>query len=108
MIECAAAVLIVLFISLLVAVLWAKWYLARAPRTYIRGHLAYWINEKNGWCYADNGKRINDYRSCAQCGEPPTIEGYDACLGFIDGVEHACCGHGVEDGYIIWMEQSDD
>jgi hypothetical protein len=29
----------------------------------------------------------------------PTSEGYDACLGFIPGVESACCGHGVEEPY---------
>jgi hypothetical protein len=32
---------------------------------------------------------------------PPTKEGYDNCLGHIEGVASACCGHGVEIPYIV-------
>lgn len=32
----------------------------------------------------------------------PTKEGYDACLGRLPGVVAACCGHGVDDGYILF------
>lgn len=32
--------------------------------------------------------------NCKECGKPPTDEGYDACLGKIEGVKSACCGHG--------------
>ena len=32
----------------------------------------------------------------------PTKEGYDACLGYIEGAMSACCGHGVEKGYVKW------
>lgn len=39
-------------------------------------------------------------RSCIRCGKFPTVEGYDSCLGDLPGVDFACCGHGVEDGYI--------
>ena len=31
-----------------------------------------------------------------------TEEGYDACIGEIKGVTHACCGHGVEKEYVKW------
>ena len=31
----------------------------------------------------------------------PTKEGYDACLGFIEGAKSACCGHGVERAYVV-------
>jgi len=31
-----------------------------------------------------------------------TEEGYDACIGEIKGATHACCGHGVEKGYVKW------
>lgn len=31
----------------------------------------------------------------------PTKEGYDACLGHIAGVKSACCGHGVEEPFVI-------
>ncbi len=31
---------------------------------------------------------------CAACGQLPTPEGHDACLGTLPGVWNACCGHG--------------
>ena len=31
----------------------------------------------------------------------PTPEGHDACIGHIDGAVSACCGHGMEKGYIM-------
>lgn len=35
---------------------------------------------------------------CPKCKEPPTPEGYDACIGYVEGVTSACCGHGVKQG----------
>ena len=60
--------------------------------SYIRGHKAYWNGE---WRYCDNDQIINDTRICAYCKQPPTPEGFDACLGHIKNVVSACCGHGV-------------
>jgi len=31
----------------------------------------------------------------------PTKEGYDGCLGYLEGIKHVCCGHGVNRPYII-------
>ena len=31
----------------------------------------------------------------------PIKEGYDACLGYIDGVKSACCGHGVGKPFLM-------
>ena len=36
---------------------------------------------------------------CALCPDEPY---HDACLGHIEGVRSACCGHGVYTGQIIW------
>jgi len=47
------------------------------------------------WRYADTGEPAIGARACARCGQEPTAEGYDACLGTIPGVTSACCGHGV-------------
>lgn len=47
------------------------------------------------------GARLQDSRPCARCGRPPTPEGHDACLGKIDGVVSACCGHGKEEPYRV-------
>ena len=57
-----------------------------------RGHKIYYNGSE--WLYCDNDKPLEEMRPCARCGKKPTAEGYDACLGYIEGVESACCGHG--------------
>lgn len=53
------------------------------------------FNPSTGWVYTDTGVPITDeLRTCAECGERPTEKGYDACIGHIDNVKSACCGHG--------------
>ena len=59
------------------------------------------IFKDNTWVYSDTLHPIEEYRPCKKCGELPTSEGYDACLGYIEGVISACCGHGVEDKKIM-------
>jgi hypothetical protein len=39
---------------------------------------------------------------CAVCGQLPTPEGHDACLGTLPDVSAACCGHGKEEGYVLF------
>lgn len=84
-----------------------------AARGTFRGHDAYYDWQAHVWRYADNGMAVPSYpaheRPCAHCGLPPTPAGEDGCLGHIPGVTSACCGHGVEKGYIVWqsMEASD-
>lgn len=55
------------------------------------------------WHFSDDGtpfSRENE-RPCPRCGgDPKAHEGCDPCLGRLPGVRNACCGHGVEDGYI--------
>lgn len=71
--------------------------------SYSRGHLIYWDGEK--WRYADDDAPIEgNERCCARCGQPPTDEGYDACLGHIEGAKAACCGHGVGRPYVAYRE----
>lgn len=48
------------------------------------------------WRYSDTNEIVDDSRPCKKCGCFPTKEGYDACLGYIEGVNSACCGHGRE------------
>ena len=78
-----------------------------AIRSYYRGHPIIFRGRR--W-YFDEGKqdmRVVDNHKipCALCGEPPTPEGHDACLGHIEGAQFACCGHGVHDGYIKWRKR---
>ena len=65
-----------------------------------RGHPVFWEDER--WIYVDNKKSVDHNRKCFKCGEPPTSEGYDSCLGFIEGAVSACCGHGKENPYTMW------
>lgn len=62
------------------------------PSTW-RGHRIRKV--KGFWVYED-GVRVSKEprRDCGVCGRSDTPEGYDACLGAIEGVRNACCGHG--------------
>jgi len=66
--------------------------------SHIRGHEIY--NKDGRWYYCDNDAIADDSRPCKHCGRYPTPEGHDACLGHIDGVTAACCGHGISPSYI--------
>ncbi|KKN77727.1 hypothetical protein LCGC14_0357010 [marine sediment metagenome] len=48
------------------------------------------------WVYVDTCTPITVQRSCRKCRCMPTDLGHDACLGSIEGVVSACCGHGIE------------
>jgi hypothetical protein len=67
-------------------------------KSFERGHEIVYLGQ---WVYADTKELINGKRVCKRCKCNPTLEGYDACLGHIDGIISACCGHGVEKPYII-------
>ncbi len=63
--------------------------------SYSRGHKT---NFEDRWIF-ENGEEIYE-RPCVRCNRLPTEEGYDNCLGYIEGVKSACCGHGIEKGFI--------
>ena len=71
-----------------------------------RGHLIYYDWNTENWRYSDNNEIVNNDRPCKKCGHGPTIEGYDACLGYIEDALHACCGHGVEKGHIVYANKT--
>lgn len=72
--------------------------------SYSRGWEIYF--DGKDWRYVDNNQIHDDSRPCKRCGRMPTAEGYDACLGYIDGVTSACCGHGVEEPYFVTKEEA--
>ena len=84
-------------------------------RAYARGHEITFAPGREGqctdpsaWVYVDTGEPVGDMtRPCARCGRAPTPEGYDACLGHIPGAVAACCGHGVDEPYVM-MEDGGD
>jgi len=66
-----------------------------------RGNPIAYINDE--WVYSDDKIPLkNEERPCTRCGRLPTIEGYDACIGYIEGATSACCGHGVREKIIIY------
>ena len=67
---------------------------------HIRGHKVYYNKEKQEWLYSDDDTSTSVERPCKRCGHMPLENGEDWCLGHIPKVKNACCGHGVEEGYI--------
>lgn len=60
---------------------------------YLRGHAIEWVNDH--WVYTDDKTpTAGNRRDCAECNQPDTPEGHDACLGTLPSVMNACCGHG--------------
>ena len=68
---------------------------------YNRGH-EYSYEWKGLEFHLENPSPVSKEKSCIKCGKIPTREGHDACLGTLPGVIAACCGHGVEEGYILF------
>ena len=70
---------------------------------YIFGYEAVYNEKDETWHWQNNGLEVNDNpRACPKCSKVPTRAGHDPCLGTIEGAVSACCGHGKQDGYIMW------
>lgn len=41
---------------------------------------------------------------CPKCHKLPGPSGHDPCIDQLEGVEFACCGHGVEKPYVAFDE----
>jgi len=70
--------------------------------TKMNGHQIYYDEMTKKWIYSDNDEIMNpqEKRPCIRCGELPTGDGHDSCIANLGNVINACCGHGVEEGYI--------
>ena len=72
----------------------------------VRGHVVEYDTGIGWWRFRDTGTVLPnpadlDMRPCVLCHRRRTFGGHDACLGHLPGVTAACCGHGVEDGYVM-------
>ncbi|MDR3222622.1 MAG: hypothetical protein LBT66_02630 [Methanobrevibacter sp.] len=69
---------------------------------YKRGHeiIIKWPNGEDD-IYSDTNEIADDSRPCLRCGKLPTQEGYDSCIGYVEGAQYVCCGHGKEHGIIM-------
>ncbi|MNH66503.1 hypothetical protein D3C73_185340 [compost metagenome] len=74
--------------------------------SYTMGHPIKYENQ--AWLYIDSNEPISTKRCCVKCSKPPTPEGFDPCLGYIEGAISACCGHGVEEGFIMYGKTDKD
>ena len=77
--------------------------------TYFKGYKAVYDYDKQDWFYEDTGESATkNPRPCRQCGHHPVKDGgieCDYCLGYLgDNVVSACCGHGAENGFILFKD----
>lgn len=73
-----------------------------------RGNQIEFVN--NVWLYSDNKYPVAEdkNRVCGHCGKPQTYEGHAGCLGTLDKVLNACCGHGIaEEAYIQFVDNTE-
>ena len=70
----------------------------------LRGHPYEFDDEKSDWVLCETGESTQTAwfkTKCTKCGRVSTVEGHDACLGTLIGVEYACCGHGDTDSAYV-------
>ena len=61
-----------------------------------------YIDNEGNRRYIDNDMKVSDLplRPCAKCGQYPNENGDDYCIQNLGRVMNACCGHGLNKGYI--------
>lgn len=72
---------------------------------FVLGHAAEWDGDEKLWRFCDTGEPVRTTlakRLCPKCQKPPTVDGHDPCIANLPGVTAACCGHGVEIGYLYF------
>ena len=75
--------------------------------SYFRGHPVVCLAGEACERYADDLTPTIDEegtsveRPCVQCGLLAAPDGPDPCLGMLPGVRAACCGHGVDEPYVV-------
>lgn len=71
---------------------------------YIRGHKAYFDENKNEWLFCDEKLNNESAEVCPHCNHTHMSDDCDWCLRELekcDFIISACCGHNVEKGYIM-------
>lgn len=71
------------------------------------GHTIYMsgkdINANKRFIRDSKGRFISERKlKCPKCGKCVTKDGHDPCIANLPGVENACCGHGIKEGYIAF------
>jgi len=74
---------------------------------YFRGHPVVCLAGEACERYADDltptvdEAGVSVERPCVQCGLLAAPDGPDPCLGLLPDVKAACCGHGVDEPYVL-------
>lgn len=70
--------------------------------TRVQGHEIQYDHELDSWKYRDTKELVtpSNIRKCIKCGNKESEQGHDFCIQNLGKVINACCGHGVEKGYI--------
>lgn len=68
------------------------------------GHRIISYRGSEEWFYADTGESTAESRACIKCNNFATKEGHDPCIVNLPGVQFACCGHGITEGYIHFWD----
>jgi len=71
-----------------------------------RGHDAIYDENVGQWVYEDDLSSASYERPCIRCGKMPTVDGHDACIANLPGVINACCGHGVDEPYVMFIDKT--
>lgn len=81
-----------------------EWMAAGSPPAAVMGRPVHYVFALERWYYVgENGQFDGPVEepgerprhACAFCGDRATVEGHDPCLGTLEGVKAACCGHGA-------------
>ena len=73
---------------------------------YLMGNQIYSDDNGETWYYTDTGEKIkeNDKLTCPACSQSARNDEPDPCLGYLPGVDNACCGHGIRELAYISFE----
>jgi hypothetical protein len=75
-------------------------------KSFLRGHEIEFVNGE--WVYCDTKEpTATSYnnRPCGHCEKEQTKEGHDGCLGTLNGIMNACCGHGqTNEAYVQFLD----
>jgi hypothetical protein len=72
------------------------------PENYSFGHPTY-CDDYGDWRFVDSDELAvyeSRQRRCPKCRKFRTANGHDPCIANLPGVRNACCGHGMERGYV--------
>ena len=47
---------------------------------------------------------MEECKPCDECGKFSTKKGYDPCVGYLENVKNACCGHGFENNAYVQFD----